>query len=137
VSQVTFAKSGWTTLLDALLGGLVPYVHLYTNNVTPTQLSVRGDFTEVAFTGYHPVAATRWTPAAIRRGLAFSVVDPVIFAFGGGAVPPTVRGYFVTAGEDGPLLWAWKREGAGFQFSVETPLLTLYLTMMWPTLAEA
>jgi hypothetical protein len=128
-SDVTYAREGYTTMLDALIDGLVPIVRLFTNDVTPTEDSVRADFVEAVAPGVGPIPADRWTPAALRAGIAFAVVDPLIWEYVGAGDGPLVRGYFVTAGADGPLLWAWRRPGAGFQFSDANRLLTVYVEM--------
>lgn len=127
MSAVTFPREGWTALLDSLLAGIVPWVRLYVSDTEPTEDSVRADFVEALYDGYSPIVADRWTPSALRGGIVFSVVDPLIFEYQGEGDGPLIRGYYVTAGRDGPCLWAWRRPGPGFRFREDARILTVYV----------
>lgn len=131
--DLVFPREGGGVLLDAMIAGLVPWVRLFTNDVDPTEDSERADFVEAVGDGLAPIAAVRWTPSALRAGVWFAVVDPCIFRFTGGGIGPLVRGYYVTAGADGPLLWAWRRPGPGFQFSDAARLLTVMIELRHPS----
>lgn len=134
MADAVFASEGYTVMLDALLAGLVPHVRLYTNDPDLNEDRVRADFTEPVMDDYAPIPAVVWTPSALRDGRAISVVDPIFFTYTGGPLPDPIRGYIVTAGADGPLLWAVRRPGDAFVFSDDEPLLSIFMRMRWPLL---
>lgn len=133
MSDATLAREGYTVMLDALLEALVPWVRLYTNDPVISLDRVRADFTELVGHDYAPYPIPRWTPAALRGGSAYSVPDIIQFKCPGAPWWGAVRGYFVTAGRDGPLLWAWRRPGDDpFVFSADTPLIQVFIELRFP-----
>lgn len=132
MSLVTLAREGYCVLLDALLDGLVPVLHLYTNDPDLDEDTEADDFDEADWEGYAPQTLQRWTPASLREGRAFSSADPLTFAWYSGETPDPVQGYYVTAGEDGCLLWAWRRPGAAFAIGPDNPQLVVYVEALFP-----
>lgn len=132
MTAAVWAVEGYTAALDALTDDLVWWVRLYTNDPAITPATTRAAFVEAAYDGYAPYRIPKWTPAALRGGIAFSVPDIPHFVASGPPWPPPIRGYYVTWGADGPLATAWRRPGAAFQFSLLQPILTVFLKIQFP-----
>lgn len=132
MSFATLAKDGFVAALDAYTANDETWVHLYTNDPPLTDALHVSDFDEIVFDGYAPIAAYRWTPAAIQGDAAESVADPMTWRYTTGATPPPVRGCYATVGPGGPLKWAWRRPGAAFPIGPATPVLTVVVTTVHP-----
>lgn len=132
MSDVVIPTASYAPLLDAFINGLVAYAHPYVNDPVLGPGTVKTDFVEVAWDGYQEVALDRLTPAMLRRGTAFSVIDPAIFTFAGGPLPLPIRGYYATENRDGRLLWAWRAPGAPVQLTVLNPYLVIYCRFGFP-----
>lgn len=85
------------TLLDDLQSERDTWVMgLYTNNYTPLETSVIGDFTEATFGGYSRVAVDAWGAAFWSSGgWAESDAALATFTATGAGLPVTVYGYFL------------------------------------------
>jgi hypothetical protein len=132
MSFATNVREGYVAQLEALIDGLTAYLHLYTNDPTISEASVKADFAESAFEGYAPVALSKWSPPALRAGLARSQADTAAFTWTGGATPPPVRGYFVTEGPNGVLLAAWRKPGDAFPIGPGHLLLLVNVELIFP-----
>ena len=90
-----------------------PVLHLYSNDHTPTDTTVRGLLTEVVTaTGYRAITlfSTNWTTTQVS-GVTTAVYSEQTFNFATGA---TVYGYYVTDAANN-LLWLERFSGAPFQ----------------------
>lgn len=80
---------------------------LFKNNVTPTQATVAGDFTEADFTGYAAKTLTRagWNdPTTVsNKGRADYSVEQIWTCTGGSN---TIYGYYIIGTTSGVCLWA-------------------------------
>lgn len=109
-------QKGEFLLLQYIVGMVAaghPVLHLYANNVTPTDSSVLGDLTEVATsTGYAAITLTssQWTTTQ-SSGVTTAIFSERTFTFGTVA---TTYGYYVTD-TSGNLLWLERFSGAPFQ----------------------
>ncbi len=89
-----------------------PVLHLYANDVTPSDSSVIGDLTEVAgATGYAAITllSANWTTTQ-AGGITTAVFSEQTFTF---TTDATSFGYFVTD-ETAQLLWLERFSGAPF-----------------------
>lgn len=90
-----------------------PVLHLYSNDVTPSDSTVIGDLTQVAgATGYTPITlvSTGWTTVQ-TGGVTSAVYDEETFVF---TTAATAYGYYVT-NESNQLLWLERFSGAPFE----------------------
>lgn len=88
-----------------------PVLHLFGNNVTPSDSTVIADLTEATSAGYAAItlASINWTTTQ-TGGVTTAVYSEETFAFGTDAV---AYGYYVT-NETGQLLWLERFSGAPF-----------------------
>lgn len=89
-----------------------PVLHLYANDVTPSDSTVIGDLTEVAgATGYAPITllSNQWTTTQ-GGGITTAVYSEQTFAF---TTDATSYGYYVTNASN-QLLWLERFNGAPF-----------------------
>lgn len=116
MSLVVPDQMGEILLLQYIVGMVNadnPVLHLYANDVTPSDSSVISDLTEVAgTTGYHPITllSNNWTTTQVG-GVTTAVYSEQTFAFSTGA---TAYGYYVT-NQSNHLLWLERFSGAPFQ----------------------
>lgn len=91
-----------------------PVLHLYSNNVTPSDSTVISDLTEVSTidTGYQPITLTsvQWTVGQTAGGVTTAVYTEETFSF---VTNVTAYGYYVT-NEAKQLLWLEQFSGAPF-----------------------
>ena len=90
-----------------------PVLHLYANDVTPSDSTVIGDLTEVAgSTGYAPITlvSAQWTTTQ-SAGVTTAIFSEKTFTFGTNA---TSHGYFVTDLAN-QLMWLERFSGAPFE----------------------
>jgi hypothetical protein len=90
-----------------------PVIHLFSNNVTPSDSTVVGDLTEVAgATGYNAITllSANWTTTQ-TGGVTTAIYSEQTFAFSTNA---TSYGYYIT-NETGQLLWLERFSGAPFE----------------------
>lgn len=132
MSLVTIGQAAYPVLLAAQLDGITPYMHLYTNDPTLDANIVREDFYPAVFEGYAPKPMRRHTPPELSFGVAYSFYDPVTFDYTTGPPPATIRGYIVTDGLEGPLLFAWRRPDAAFPLGPSAPRLVVSVTARFP-----
>ena len=89
-----------------------PVLHLYANDVTPSDSTVIGDLTQVAgATGYAPITllSNKWTTTQ-SGGVTTAVYSEQTFAF---TTDATAYGYYVTD-QSNNLLWLERFSGAPF-----------------------
>ena len=91
-----------------------PVLHLYANDVTPSDSTVIGDLTEVgAATGYGEITLTSsgWTTTQ-SAGVTTAIFSQQTFTF---TTDATSFGYFVTASPGGELIWLERFTNAPFE----------------------
>lgn len=125
-------KEGWTAFLQALTDGLAATAHLYTNDPDLDEDTTSEDFVEPVWEAYLPLGITRWTPAAMKGGVAFSVADHLVWLWEGGPVPVPIQGVYLTAGPVGRVLFAWRRPGDPYRLGPDNPVLTVLVTLTFP-----
>lgn len=117
-------------MLSQILEGEDMLLKLFTNNHTPADADVEGDYTEMGATqGYGDITLDSgdWTITPGNPSLGAQAQKTFAFTAGG---PTTVYGYFVVWSSDGQLAWAEKFsspqvvENDGDQIKV-TPKFTL------------
>jgi hypothetical protein len=89
-----------------------PVLHLYANDVVPSDSSVIGDLTEVSgSTGYTPITllSNQWTTTQ-SGGITTAVYSEQTFAF---TTDATAYGYYITNATN-QLLWLERFGGAPF-----------------------
>lgn len=89
-----------------------PVLHLYANDVTPSDSTVKADLTEVSTsTGYAAITllSSNWTTVQ-ASGVTTAVYSEQTFAF---ATDATAYGYYITDESDN-LLWLERFTGAPF-----------------------
>jgi hypothetical protein len=89
-----------------------PVLHLYANDITPSDSTVKGDLTEVATgTGYRAITllSSNWTTVQ-AAGVTTAVYSEQTFTF---ATDATAYGYYVTD-QSNKLLWLERFSGAPF-----------------------
>lgn len=102
-------------LLLQYIVGLVeagnPVLHLYSNDVTPSDSTVIADITEATSVGYAPITlvSSNWTTTQVA-GVTTAVYSEQTFSFSTDAV---CYGYYVT-NTSGALLWLERFSGAPF-----------------------
>lgn len=115
MSLVVPDQKGEILLLQYIVGMVNadnPVLHLFRNDITPSDSTVIGDLTEVAgSTGYNAITlvSANWTTTQ-SAGVTTAVYSEQTFAFGTGA---TAYGYYIT-NETGSLLWLERFSGAPF-----------------------
>ena len=123
---IVVSNSGEVEMLTLLLAGNLTY-HLYSNDYTPVEGSVVGNFTEATLAGYSAETITggTWTIGTTDNITSGSNDDIDFILTGAG----TVYGYYVTNG-DGDLMWSERFTSEG-TFTSEggsitiTPLIIL------------
>jgi hypothetical protein len=120
-----------TDLISNLIGvsTAYPYLHLFTNNVTPSPTSVIADFTEADYTGYASqpipgVGAVGWA----SQGAAVAYSGPVIFAPTGTAVTNIIYGYYIT---DSGSTHLWGAALLPSPYSMTDPTTILNIVTPW------
>lgn len=104
--------AGEVELLDKMLKDALSVnedysLRLFTNNYTPVESSVLGDFTEPTFVGYAPVTLTRasWAGASTSMGVTSTQYATQSWTKGdAGSVD--IYGYFVIGATSNVVLWA-------------------------------
>lgn len=88
-----------------------PVLHLYANDVTPSDSTVKADLTEVAAAGYAPITllSSNWTTTQ-AGGITTAVYSEETFTF---TTDATAYGYYITDQSD-RLLWLERFSGAPF-----------------------
>lgn len=98
----------------ALIAASVPYataeMHLYTNDITPSQDNVEADFVEADFGGYAAVGVTWDTPYIDGLGKVHLPADNIVFV-STGAPDNSVYGYYLI-GAGGEFLGAARFDDA-------------------------
>lgn len=89
-----------------------PVLHLYANDVTPSDTTIKADLTEVAgSTGYAPITllSANWTTVQ-AGGVTTAVYSEQTFSF---TTDATAYGYYIT-NQSNQLLWLERFSGAPF-----------------------
>lgn len=105
--SLVISNSSEVILLRYILNHTAPtdvVLHLYSNNVTPTESDTISTYTESVAAGYSSVelTGTDWTVSSVA-GLATATFATQTFTFSGAA---TIYGYYVTDNSSTTLLWA-------------------------------
>jgi hypothetical protein len=81
-----------------------PVLKLFSNDITPSETTVLGDFTETTDPSYSPatLVAINWTISTVE-GIAVAEYPQLTFTFSTSA---DIYGYFVTNNAETELLWA-------------------------------
>jgi hypothetical protein len=108
-------QKGEILLLQYILGMTLadnPVLHLYSNNLTPSDSTTIAQLTEVTSAGYDAITllSAQWTTTQ-SGGVTTGVYSEQTFAF---ATDATSYGYYVT-NETGDLLWLERFSGAPFE----------------------
>lgn len=103
--NLVVSRVGAALLLDALLDNVDLWYHLYVSDCPPHRYSERDDFKEASWDGYFPQPVKHWDPAELSNGHAFATADPLLWTRGTLGIAQTVRGYFVTSGQNGPYVF--------------------------------
>jgi hypothetical protein len=103
-------KDGKQIFLKAGLNntaGQNQYMRLYSNDVTPTESSVAGDFTQASFSGYTQKSLTgsSWTITSTTPIYAYYAQQTWTFTGGPGSAS-TIYGYYIVQQSSGLLLLA-------------------------------
>lgn len=106
-----FEDDGIRVALDNVTAGelATAKLRLYSNNLTPTNAQVIGDFTEATFTGYAAVTLSGWTAASVAAHVASSTANPVTFTLTAGT--QSIYGWYITNAA-GTVLYAAGRDAA-------------------------
>lgn len=123
-------------LLDAIVAGLAPWVHLYVNNPTVTWCLIKADLHEATSGGYAPKLAINFAPAVLVGAVARAVADPLVWTRTDGMPAEQVYGYFITQGEDGDLLWCSLPRTDPFPWGLAGDQITLVPTLEFGPLAS-
>ncbi len=107
--------AGEILLLQYIVGMTLadnPVLHLYSNNITPSDSTTKGLLTEVSAAGYHAITllSANWTTTQ-AGGVTTAVYSEQTFAF---STVATAYGYYVT-NESDDLLWLERFTGAPFE----------------------
>jgi hypothetical protein len=97
-----------------------PILHLFKNNVTPSEATVLADLTEATFPGY-AAASIDFTDATISGPVlnVYTLSPPgITFTRAAGAGGEDVYGYYVTDHLNAQLLWAQRDPAAPVDLSV-------------------
>lgn len=88
-----------------------PVVHLFTNDLTPTNTTTIGDLVQASATGYLPVTlvSSNWTTTQVA-GVTAAVYSERAFSF---ATSVVAYGYYVTTTSN-QLLWLERFSGAPY-----------------------
>lgn len=90
-------RAGLVELLEEMRGDMnACTLHLFSNNVTPTDAFTNADVTECIFSGYSSINLTGWT-AAFLNAANIGEMQEVLRTFtrSAGAVSDNVYGYFI------------------------------------------
>lgn len=115
MSLVVPDQMGEILLLQYIVGMVNadnPVMHLYANDVTPTDTTLLSDLTEVAgATGYHPITllSHQWTTTQVA-GVTTAVYSEQTVTF---STDATCYGYYITNASN-QLLWLERFSGAPF-----------------------
>lgn len=108
-------QKGEILLLQYIVGMTMadnPVLHLYSNNLTPSDSTTKAQLTEVTSPGYDAITllSAQWTTTQ-AGGVTTAVYSEQTFAFATDAV---AYGYYVT-NESDELLWLERFSGAPFE----------------------
>lgn len=112
-------------LLDEVVNASSYTLHLFKNNVSISETTVIGDFTEADFSGYSSGAIAGWSAAVDNLDhRAISVAGTVTFTHGAGATNNNIYGYYVLTGS-GALAWAETFAGGPVPMAANGATLTI------------
>lgn len=102
--SLVLSDNGAQDILDVYLGATTLTLKFFTNNVTPADTDVSGDYTEATGGGYaaKTLVAGGWTIAGDPKTASFA---QQVFTFTGALTGnPTIYGYWIENGV-GTLIW--------------------------------
>jgi hypothetical protein len=111
MATVIYVVTQWGTqqllnlIIEALNAGYPVYMHLFINDVAPSDGTVIGDLVEASFSGYSAQAITYWAAVSPNPAGGYSSTAPLAQFTNSSGSDQTVYGYYVTAGPAGDLLW--------------------------------
>lgn len=92
-------------------------LHLFQNNVTPTEDTVLTDLTEANFSGYAAANLDYSAASGIAAHVATATPTAVVFTRAAGATSNSIYGYYVTNQAGTQLLWAERDPAAPIDMS--------------------
>lgn len=107
---ITVPDAGEVKLLDATIAGDEANLtlFLYTNTITPSEVTGVGDLTEAAGGGYaaKTLAKATWNAAATNAGTTSKTYPEQTFTFTGALTGnATIKGYGIKGAVDGVIRW--------------------------------
>lgn len=108
-------QKGEILLLQYIVGMTLadnPVIHLYSNNLTPSDSTIKSQLTEVSAGGYAAITllSANWTTTQ-AGGVTTAVYSEQTFTF---STDATAYGYYIT-NESNDLLWLERFSGAPFE----------------------
>ena len=108
-------QKGEILLLQYIVGMTLadnPVLHLYSNNLTPSDSTIKSQLTEVSAGGYAAITllSANWTTTQ-AGGVTTAVYSEQTFTF---STDATAYGYYIT-NESDDLLWLERFSGAPFE----------------------
>jgi hypothetical protein len=108
-------QKGEILLLQYIVGMTLadnPVLHLYSNNLTPSDSTIKSQLTEVSAAGYEAITllSANWTTTQ-NSGVTTAVYSEQTFTF---STDATSYGYYIT-NESDELLWLERFSGAPFE----------------------
>ena len=106
---------GANVVLENIVNRTAPQnliLHLFINNVTPSNTDTAATYTEAVFPGYAAItlAGGTWN-AASARSIAYSAIQTFTCS---GVSTDNVYGYYLTQATSGTLVWAERDPSAPF-----------------------
>lgn len=102
-------------------------IRLFSNDYTPVQDSVIGDFTQASYSGYaqQDLDPALWGDPIEVSGIARAAYDGGVFEFLSTSGTQDVYGYYVTDTSGGVALWGERFVGAPLTITPVNPVLIL------------
>lgn len=108
--------------------------HLYVAEMVIGPDTVIADFTEASWPGYAPLVVPKWYVLGPPLPYGMATADPLVWTLPDLAAGVSVYGYWVTALQPGPLLWAEAAPGDGPILVESGQCVTIYPTITWPAM---
>lgn len=107
-------------------------LHLYSNDLTPDQNTVLGDFTECVYTGYAALTVTWSAPFIDENNIPASSGGEKLFPQTGVVAVDTCYGAFLTDTAGTQLLGSFRLDDPPFAFDALGKALTLTIKLTMP-----
>jgi hypothetical protein len=128
--SVLFTNRGEKIALQNLVNQTAPQtliLRLYSNNKTPTELDVAGDYTEVSGYGYSSTTLTPNSFVFVEDSPSTATYPTITYTFTGAA--GYIYGYFVTQTSSGNLVFANRFTNAPIQIANDGDQIRVTLTI--------